>query len=593
MVSSGTNRARGSGRWIRVLPLLFVLALLTATPALALDCVGQAGGIIDGFVNYPVPPAQINIDGNCTIRNYPASNPLTSNISWFGNNPTSWLLIFDNVVHTGNMSCNLNSQGNKIWFVNSSSTSVQQHCLSLLIPVEKIDKQNVPVNRTTATIGVPFTWKLIIPVLYDPGTGTVIDTQGSPNDLHSITVWDDLNATGVDLSYVSHTAYWLDDGTPVPHTFTNAGGFLTFDNIPIVTAGRQFVIELTVVLNDTPVNAPGKQFINTATWQFGRLIDGVFYVPLPGQNGISPPLRIAAPVLVVAKSGPATMNLGQWGDFALDVGNTGLTDAWDVTLRDLLPHVPTGGMCDLTPEILSAQVFAADGVTPVVGKGPLNPGTDYTLSYRGPPDCRLDLAMQTAAARIGPGERLIVRYRTRLDANTQNGVALTNIAGAIQWFNDGAGDPTRVAFNRTLTDGTPGVVDFQDAHTVTTALTGFFFEKTAADLTSGVDPAPTASPGDTLRYTLRFRTTDQALNNFRIFDDMDALNASPAFVRGTLTLSSPTRRRSTEATARSWLSATTRTSTARPIRTSPATKTPRACGSWRPPSSGCRRFPRT
>jgi len=536
MVSSGTNRARGSGRWIRVLPLLFVLALLTATPALALDCVGQAGGIIDGFVNYPVPPAQINIDGNCTIRNYPASNPLTSNISWFGNNPTSWLLIFDNVVHTGNMSCNLNSQGNKIWFVNSSSTSVQQHCLSLLIPVEKIDKQNVPVNRTTATIGVPFTWKLIIPVLYDPGTGTVIDTQGSPNDLHSITVWDDLNATGVDLSYVSHTAYWLDDGTPVPHTFTNAGGFLTFDNIPIVTAGRQFVIELTVVLNDTPVNAPGKQFINTATWQFGRLIDGVFYVPLPGQNGISPPLRIAAPVLVVAKSGPATMNLGQWGDFALDVGNTGLTDAWDVTLRDLLPHVPTGGMCDLTPEILSAQVFAADGVTPVVGKGPHNPGTDYTLSYRGPPDCRLDLAMQTAAARIGPGERLIVRYRTRLDANTQNGVALTNIAGAIQWFNDGAGDPTRVAFNRTLTDGTPGVVDFQDAHTVTTALTGFFFEKTAADLTSGVDPAPTASPGDTLRYTLRFRTTDQALNNFRIFDDMDALNASPAFVRGTLTL---------------------------------------------------------
>src|SRR5262249_16851174 len=35
---------------------------------------------------------------------------------------------------------------------------------------------------------------------------------------------------------------------------------------------------------------------------------------------------------------------------------------------------------------------------------------------------------------------------------------------------------------------------------------------------------------------LRFRTTDQALTNFRIFDDMDALNAQPAFVRGTLTL---------------------------------------------------------
>ena len=30
------------------------------------------------------------------------------------------------------------------------------------------------------------------------------------------------------------------------------------------------------------------------------------------------------------KSGPATMNLGQWGDFVIDVQNTGLGDAWNV-----------------------------------------------------------------------------------------------------------------------------------------------------------------------------------------------------------------------------------------------------------------------
>jgi uncharacterized repeat protein (TIGR01451 family) len=534
--SPGERGEESMRRWVGVLLFVFAASLLSAAPAWAIRCVADAGGVIDGFVNYPVPPTQIEIDGNCTIRNYPASNPLTSNISWYGNNPTSWLLIFDNVVHTGNMSCNLNSQGNKIWFVNSSSTSVQQHCLSLLIPVEKIDKQNVPVNRTTAAIGVPFTWKLIIPVLFDPGTGTVIDSQGSPNDLHSITVWDDLNATGADLTYVSHTATWLDDGTPVPHRFTNAGGFLTFDNIPIVNAGRQFVISLTVVLNDTPANAPGTQFVNTAKWQFGRLIDGIFYIPLPGENGVSPPLTIAAPLLVLNKSGPATMNLGQWGDFGLDTRNVGLTDAWDVSLRDLLPQGPTGGMCDQAPEIVSARVFAADGVTPVAGKGSLNPGVDYTLSTRGPPDCRLDLGMQTAAARIGPGERLIVHYRTRLDANSQNGAALTNVAGAIQWFNDGSGNPNRVSFVRTLTDGTPGVSDFQDAHTVRVALTGFFFEKTVADRTTGVDPTTTAAPSDTLRYSLRFRTTDQALANFRIFDEMDALNAQPAFVPGTLTL---------------------------------------------------------
>src|SRR5207248_6636034 len=70
---------------------------------------------------------------------------------------------------------------------------------------------------------------------------------------------------------------------------------------------------------------------------------------------------------------------------------------------------------------------------------------------------------------------------------------------------------------------------------------GYFFEKTVADLTSAANPATTAVPGDKLRYTLRFRTTNQALSNFRIFDDMDALNAQPDFAPGTLTLvTSPT-----------------------------------------------------
>ena len=230
------------------------------------------------------------------------------------------------------------------------------------------------------------------------------------------------------------------------------------------------------------------------------------------------------------------MNLGQSGDFALDVQNTGLTDAWDVTLRDLLPDGPTGGMCDQTPQILSAQVFAADGVTPVPGKGPLNAGIDYSLSWSGAPACQLDLTMLTAAARIGPNERLIVRYRTELDFDTQDGVALTNVAGAIQWFNGDINNPDRVAYDRILTNGTVGIADHEDAHTVTVDLTGYFFEKTVANLTSGANPTTTATPGDVLRYTLRFRSTDQGLNNFRIFDELDALNAQPSFVPGTLAL---------------------------------------------------------
>jgi uncharacterized repeat protein (TIGR01451 family) len=538
MTSSGKNHVRVGYGWGIILLFAFAALLLTATPAWAGNCVADYGGVIDGYVN-PVPPAQVQIDGNCTFKNFPASNPLTTNISFYtspGQNNQRWLVIFDNVDFIGQMSCD-KVQGHHIWFVNGSFTTLSQTCQNLFIPEEKIDKQN-PAGQTTATIGVPFTYKLTIPVLFDAASGTVINNSGSPNDLHDITVTDDLNAsaTGADLSYVSHKIYWADDNTPVPHTFSNVGNVLTFSNFPIVPAGRQFVIEITVVLNDTSTNVIGNTFFNTAKWEFGRLIDGVFYEPLPGEWGVTPPLTIAAPQLVMTKSGPATMNLGEWGDFTLDVQNTGLSDAWNVSIRDQLPDGPSGGMCDQTPQIQSMQVFQSDGVTPVPGKGALNQGTDYTLSYSAAPTCRLDITMLTASGTIGPNQRLIIRYRTQLDSDTQDGATLTNIAGAIQWFNGDNSNPDRVAYNRTLTDGTPGIADYQDAHTVTAALTGYFLDKTVEDLTSGANPATTAAPGDMLRYTLRFRTTNQALSNFSIYDEMDALNSGPSFVPGTLKL---------------------------------------------------------
>jgi uncharacterized repeat protein (TIGR01451 family) len=511
-----------------------------AQSSVAVDCSSFPNATLDGFVD-PNPPSNINIDTDCTVRNFPASNPLTSNFSFFtqpGQNPDRWLLIFDNVVHTGQMACSSVLE-HKIWFTNGSSSSIQEGCQNLLIPVEKIDKQTPP-GQTTAAIGVPFTYTLTSPVLFDPATGSVINTSGSLNDLHGITIWDDLNATGADLTFLGYTAYWEDTGTPIPHTFSNVGGNLTFDNFPIVPAGRQFVIEITVVLDDTPANTPGTQFVNTAKWDFGRLIEGIYYEPLPGEWGISPPLTIAAPQLVVTKTGPATigrtLNLGEWGDFGIDIRNTGLSDAWDVTIVDRFPNGPTGGMCDLPPEVQSAQVFAADGVTPVPGKGPLIQGTDFTFNYNSAPSCELTLTMFTPVAAIGPGERLIINYRTRLDADSQDGATLTNIVAATQWFNDADGNPDRIVFNRNLTNGTPGVLDHEDAHTVTVELRGYFFEKTVANLTTGVNPTTTAAPGDTLRYTLRLQTTDGALNNFSFYDDMGAMNPSAVFVPGSLTL---------------------------------------------------------
>ncbi|PYR18265.1 MAG: hypothetical protein DMF98_25865, partial [Acidobacteria bacterium] len=520
MTSSDTNNARPRGSWIKILLFAFGLLLLSAVPARAQSvggCVANFGGVIDGFVN-PVPPSQINIDGNCTIRNFPASNPLTSNISFTGTG-RGWLVIFDNVDFIGNISCD-KSHGNFIWFVNGSTTTVRTTCQNLFIPVEKIDKQNPP-GPPVASIGVPFTYKLTIPVLFDPLSGIVVNSRGSPNDLHDITVTDDLNATGADLTYVSHTAYWLSNGTPIPHTFSNVGGVLTFSNFPIIPAGQQFVIEITVVLNNSATNVPGKQFINTAKWQFGRLINGIFYEPLPGESGITPPMTIVAPDLVLTKTGPATMSLGQWGQFGLNVQNTGSGDAWNVTLLDRLPRGPTGGMCSMTPQVLSAQVFQADGVTPVAGKGPLVPGTDFSISYIGAPTCKLTLTMLTAAATISPNQRLIITYRTQLDANSQNGAQLTNVAGAVQWFNGDSSVSTRVAFTRTLTDGTPGVLDFQDAHTVTVVVITLAITKQVSVVGGGA-----AMPGGQLDYLVHVtNVSTNPTTSVVITDDLSTAGA--------------------------------------------------------------------
>jgi hypothetical protein len=369
--------------------------------------------------------------------------------------------------------------------------------------------------------------------------------------VNNFRIFDELDALNAQASFVPGTLTLVTYPPTANIGFTNSTGgargtgVLDIRNLSLPLNGEvviEFDVQLagalvngTVVADQSAVRLPNG---NTFALSDDPNVNGIADPDIAGDEDptrvtiFTPPVP---PELVVTKSGPATLNLGEWGDFAIDVHNIALNEAWDVTLRDVLPNGPTGGMCDIAPEILSARVFAADGVTPVPGKGPLGAGTDYVPTWNAGA-CQLDLTMLTAAAAIGPDERLVVHYRTQLDADTQDGAALTNVAGAIEWFDDDGGNPGRAVFNRTLTDGTVGVADHQDAHTVNADFTGFFFEKTVADLTNGANPATTAAPGDVLRYTLRFRSTDTALASFRIFDELDALNAQASFVPGTLTL---------------------------------------------------------
>src|SRR5215475_2957180 len=527
--------------------LLLGLALLFSggvrpAHAQSANCVGNYGtppgtppGVLNGFVN-PTPanvPNLLQIDGACTIENYPAPTGYSGSISWLSTNNT--LLIFNNVDFTGNMSCDSHEHGDFIWFVNGSGSRPHiVKCSNLFVPVDKIDKENPP-GPPYVSIGVPFTYTLTFPQQVNALTGAVINPNGSNVEVDQVSITDNLNATGVSLSYVSSSAAWKGSGAAVPFTATNASGLLTFSGFPAIPAGQQIVLSVTVVLNNAvPPNSPGTHFSNTANWTLGTTIGGTFHYPLPGQNGISsPPLTIAAPQPVMTKSGPATMNIGQLGQFALNVQNTGNIDLWNATIVDKLPTGATGGMCATPPQILSARVFQADGVTPVPGKGPLVAGTDYTVSFAGTPACTLTLNMLSAAAVIGPTQRLIVTYQTQLDANSQKGATLTNVAAATQWYNAPSGSAGRLSYTCTLTNGTPGVLDCQDAHTVTVTISAVTLTKQVTVVGGG-----RAVPGATLDYLVHVTNTSAiAVNPVVITDNLNTPGPGVlTYVAGTATM---------------------------------------------------------
>ncbi|MBW2484759.1 MAG: DUF11 domain-containing protein, partial [Deltaproteobacteria bacterium] len=483
-------------------------------------------GVIDGS-RFPAP-TQISIDTDCTFKNFPQSKPLTTTVNFHTNDPTTYLIIFDNVYFTGHMACA--NVDHRIWFSNSSDYGSSNACQDLFIPVESIDKQ-VPAGQTTAAVGVPFTYTLTLPSM-NLGGGP------SPNDLHSITLWDDLTATGADLTYVDIEAHYVNSNIPValvpednPDT---PGGVwspknLSYKKIPLIPAGEQIKVNITVMLDDSSRNTPGTQFVNTAKWSFGRLIDNVFYEPLPGEWGVSQPLTIVGPAnLVVSKTGPSTVvNLGEWAEFTIDAWNSGTWagEAWNVNILDRLPTDSSnhfnGGMCDLTPEIT--------GIT--LAGSPLISGTDYSFSYAG---CELSFTLLEAAGPIGLDEHLVISYRTKVDADSESGAVLTNVAAASQWSND-RDDSIGQTFTCPITDGTEDIADCQDAHDLLVVLSGFFFEKTAANPLTG-ELVNTAMAGETLRYTLSLRSIDGPLSDLRFYDDLGSLNALPALQPGSLTL---------------------------------------------------------
>lgn len=382
------------------------------------------------------------------------------------------------------------------------------------------------VTQTTAALGEPFRYRITVPA------------TPQATALYDVRVLDDLGASAADLSYVSITQVsgpaWTPLVTGAPKNLVISGSGTGLD----IPAGQQAVFDITVVLNNSATNTTGLSFQNSASYTYNQIND--LANPMPGGAGVSAGMTIVAPDSVtLQKTGPATMRAGTPGTFRLNVQNTGSGTAWDMTVVDVLPNPSPGGMCDAAPTAVTAQVFQADGVTPVGAV--LVAGTDYTSAFAPAPSCTLTLTMRSAAAAIAPNQRLIVSYQASLDADNLSGTVLTNRAAATQWFS--ADTPANAAtgqiqtYTRTLTDGTPGVLDFQDAHSLSTEAPVLEFRQSVQNITTGQTPGSSARPGDVLRYTVTIRNVSTLpLSNVTLTDELDRLHATALFAPGSLTL---------------------------------------------------------
>lgn len=535
--------------------LLLVLTTATHVQAAGVFC-SQFGGVVDG--NNPATVAAVQaastfgIDMNCTIKNFSEASggfPIT-NINFNFPGQQSYYIAFLDVFYYGNMSCNDPTQSDFwIYWAPGGYNNISPNCQEFMVPVDAVSKKN-PAGQTTAAVGVPFTYTITVPLLGKLDASGTFQYIANADDatVTNVVIPDDLTTTGAALTYVTNRAYLVNPNTGVraplnggapltlgasgtwlanhPGIISDATKHLVFSHeynpaLASLPAGFNLEIDVTVTLDNSPanVNLAGTQFANTAKMWFDKPINSTSMVDLQAWPGTTPPMTIVEPTLTLTKSGSvATVNVDTQVNYTLNIQNAGGSDAWNVTITDNFP----AGMSTYSPvATLTARIFASDGVTPV--SAPLVNGTDFSLVWSGgsgvPGQLTLTLLNTT---KIAPSQRLIIKYLAQIDSSgVASGSNLTNIAGATRWFSANSNHAGRRQYDRTITDGTPGTLDFQDIYTVSAALAGYYFQKTARDLTTGTSPATAAFPGDRLRYTLLLQNfTWPPLNNITITDNL-------------------------------------------------------------------------
>jgi uncharacterized repeat protein (TIGR01451 family)/fimbrial isopeptide formation D2 family protein len=378
----------------------------------------------------------------------------------------------------------------------------------------------------TVAVGEPFSYRVTVPA-------TPQDTA-----LHDVRILDDLSTSAADLIFVSVTK--VSGSQPWTPVNTGSTTNLVIEDTTTgidIPAGEQIVIDITVILDDTSTNVSGLQFNNTADYTYNQ-IDNDPATQAPGGSDTTDNMTIVgADTLTLEKSGPATVQLETPATYTLNIHNTSTGTVWNPIITDRIPNEATGGMCDAGPSSVSARIYLADGVTPV--SSPLVEDTDFTVEFDGDPTCEWRFNLLSPVGGIPSDQRLIVNYDMALDPSTENGLTLTNVAGVTRWYSadpNATGAAPRI-FDRVLTDGTPGTLDHEDNHTITTEAPILAFEKSVQNITTGQNPGSNASPGDTLRYTITVSNSGPVgFSSFSIVDEVDHLNSVAAFAAGSLNI---------------------------------------------------------
>ncbi|WP_444889967.1 isopeptide-forming domain-containing fimbrial protein [Microbulbifer sp. DLAB2-AA] len=379
-------------------------------------------------------------------------------------------------------------------------------------------------TQPTASIGEPFNYRITIPQTPQPAA------------LHDVSVLIDLSASAADLEFIG-AAKVSGKNAFTPQNTGSASALVIADttNGIDVPAGEQVVIDVTLRLRDSnPPNVDGFMFSNSASYSYNYDNDNPAMGQGAGAGNTTLDMQVVEPTAItLTKTGPASLQSGLPGTFTLDLHNIGTGPAWDISVTDILPDNNPGGMCETAPNNFAAQITDAAGTAIAT----LSEGTDFNTAFDAA-SCTLTITSIGAGAMLAADHHLLLSYDATLDADTRDGDTLTNIAGVTLWHSWDSSAPEARQYTRPApTDGTPGVLDHEDAYTLSASVPKVTFYKTVENVTRGQNPAATASPAEVLRYTLTLKNISGVdVSGIEITDDLGRLNSLPLFQSGSLQL---------------------------------------------------------